>query len=78
MPEDGHKRCARCGESKPASEFFINRRTRDGLQSWCKTCCLKNNNVSRGLKRWRARLEAMDKDLREKLINLAIKIHHGE
>lgn len=32
------KRCPRCGETKPHSEFHLSRRRRDGLQSICKSC----------------------------------------
>ena len=31
------KRCARCGETKPYSEFHKRNRG-DGYQSWCKAC----------------------------------------
>lgn len=32
------KRCSRCEETKPRSEFHRNRRQGDGLQNSCKTC----------------------------------------
>jgi hypothetical protein len=32
------KRCARCGETKPLSEFHIHRGRRDGVQTYCKPC----------------------------------------
>jgi len=32
------KRCPRCGEEKPFSEFAKNRARRDGLQTYCKPC----------------------------------------
>jgi hypothetical protein len=32
------KRCARCGETRPVSDFNRNRTTRDGLQASCQTC----------------------------------------
>jgi hypothetical protein len=32
------KRCPRCGETKPHSEFQLHRGRRDGLQSICKSC----------------------------------------
>jgi len=32
------KRCARCGKIKPASQFSKNRKSKDGLQRWCKEC----------------------------------------
>lgn len=33
-----YKRCPRCNELKPVSEFGKNRAARDGLQGYCKTC----------------------------------------
>lgn len=32
------KRCARCGETKPTTEFGSNRRNPDGLHSYCRSC----------------------------------------
>jgi hypothetical protein len=32
------KVCTRCGEAKEPSLFPPNRRTRDGLSSWCRAC----------------------------------------
>jgi hypothetical protein len=32
------RRCGRCGEIKPSSEFYRNRNAKDGLQSSCKDC----------------------------------------
>ena len=32
------KRCYRCGETKPASEFYHNRGHRDGLSAACRSC----------------------------------------
>lgn len=33
------KRCSKCGELKPPSEFYHSARSSDGAQKWCKTCC---------------------------------------
>jgi len=33
-----NKRCANCGKWKPTSEFHKNRRSKDGLHSYCKSC----------------------------------------
>lgn len=30
--------CVRCGETKPASEFYKDKKTKDGLHSYCKDC----------------------------------------
>ena len=32
------KCCTKCGEMKPASAFYRNRSTKDGLQGHCKQC----------------------------------------
>ncbi len=45
-PEDlagpaDQKRCRRCDQVKPASEFYRDIRNRDGLKSYCKTCDLQ-------------------------------------
>lgn len=32
------KRCSKCKEFKPAEEFNIDRRRKDGLQAYCKPC----------------------------------------
>lgn len=32
------KKCRKCGEVKPASEFYPNERLRDGLHCYCKKC----------------------------------------
>ena len=32
------KTCTRCGEAKKQAEFPRNKRTRDGLGSWCRAC----------------------------------------
>lgn len=32
------KKCGKCKEVKPRSEFALNRSKKDGLQSYCKTC----------------------------------------
>ena len=37
------KRCSKCGETKPVSEFNKNARLKSGLYSWCKTCARANS-----------------------------------
>ena len=32
------KTCACCGETKATSEFYRSRKSKDGLQSYCKSC----------------------------------------
>lgn len=38
-----HKRCTKCGELKPFSEFW-GRGKNGGLESWCKTCKRARNS----------------------------------
>lgn len=38
VPVLASKRCPRCGEAKPVSDFYRNRRTKDGLAAYCKVC----------------------------------------
>lgn len=32
------KKCPKCGEVKPLSEYHKNKNRKDGLQVWCKSC----------------------------------------
>ncbi|MFA5407193.1 MAG: hypothetical protein WC343_00295 [Bacilli bacterium] len=32
------KRCTKCGEEKPLTEFYRDRTKSDGRKSWCKLC----------------------------------------
>jgi hypothetical protein len=36
------KKCTKCGEQKPLSEFSKKHSTKDGLQIQCKSCCCAN------------------------------------
>ena len=38
MTEEPTKRCSKCGEIKPLSEFYRLGRSPDGRQRWCKPC----------------------------------------
>lgn len=38
------KQCRRCKKDRPATEFYKNPRLKDGLQSYCKACCLSVND----------------------------------
>ncbi len=33
-----YKRCSKCGLSKPRTEFYQEKKARDGLHAWCKKC----------------------------------------
>ena len=44
------KTCINCQETKDHSEFWADKRSRDGLQSYCKTC-----SKERGRQRYLAR-----------------------
>lgn len=35
------KTCKKCGETRPALEFYAHASTPDGRHSWCKPCCRK-------------------------------------
>ena len=47
VPE-GMKRCTKCGEIKPVSEFYRNSRAKDGMQFFCKACRHKYYVENRG------------------------------
>lgn len=64
--ENGMKRCSRCGETQPVSEFHHNFGTPDGYQNWCKSCYREVQAVhrarrrERNLARFRAKGEIKD------------------
>lgn len=37
-PPATEKRCRHCETQKPVTDFPANRRTKDGLSSWCRSC----------------------------------------
>ena len=41
------KRCSMCEETKPATEFYWRKASRDGLQGSCKPCCRLGQRRSR-------------------------------
>ncbi|WP_345993743.1 hypothetical protein [Sulfurimonas sp. HSL-1716] len=43
----GVKRCASCGFTKSAGEFYKNKTTKDGLESYCKDCKKSKNGTSK-------------------------------
>lgn len=36
------KNCSKCNQTKPKSEFYNRKKSKDGLHPWCKVCCRKN------------------------------------
>ena len=41
------KTCSKCSKEYPVSDFFKHKQTKDGLHSWCKSCCKEGNEKSR-------------------------------
>lgn len=41
------KKCARCGEIKPVSEFHKDNNMKSGFKSWCKKCVKEEYNLHR-------------------------------
>lgn len=58
--EEPTKRCSKCGEVKPMSEFYKDTRATDGRQSACKHCTYLDNaaRARRALAEKRAKAEA--------------------
>lgn len=63
IEEEILKICTKCGNGKPLSEFGSDKRRKDGLRIWCKTCTRKDNldryhrqdDEKRARHRWAAR-----------------------
>jgi len=58
------KTCIKCGETKPLTEFYRHKKSKDGLRGECKTCCAayarayyaNNRDAARDAnRRWRKR-----------------------
>ena len=41
----GTKRCSRCKQAKPLSEYWVRRKSKDGLTGECKPCCLELQRI---------------------------------
>ena len=39
------KSCCKCNETKPLSEFHLNRRSMDGRHSYCKVCNIRQTRI---------------------------------
>lgn len=61
------KWCPECGDSKTYSDFFTDRRAKDGLTSYCKPCMTRRNAESKSrrargerIQKWRPRRQLLD------------------
>lgn len=45
------KRCSRCGEDKPTSDFYASSKASDGLSYWCKACTKESAKISKSGRR---------------------------
>jgi len=43
MLMSGYKKCSLCKVTKSFSDFYFSKQKKDGYDSWCKKCKLKNN-----------------------------------
>ena len=43
LPNQSHYTCIGCEETKLASEFYVNKKRKNGLQAYCKSCCKEKN-----------------------------------
>lgn len=71
------KRCCRCKEEKPISDFSKNRSSKDGLQPTCRSCCKENmaswytrnkDKVKKNVKEWRARFPDKIRKIRREYV----------
>ena len=59
------KRCCHCKQSKPATEFWRNRHTEDGLARQCKVCNKRPPPGGKHPPNWRRRLEPSELHTRQ-------------
>jgi hypothetical protein len=64
VPDDASKRCSKCGEVKPLTEFYRAKRHPDGHRARCKDCC--NEQRRTGYPAIRERVAAEHRDYRER------------
>jgi hypothetical protein len=43
----GKYKCTKCGKIKPASEFYVDGRKKNGISSWCKSCSMEMAKINR-------------------------------
>ena len=59
------KKCAKCGVTKPITEFNRHSRSKDGLQNWCRDCMKissykSNERIKEGKHKKKIILEAIE------------------
>lgn len=58
------KRCSKCKETKPVSQFYKTKKQPDGFQCWCKVC--KSDDEKRRRRENAEAVHAKDKEYRER------------
>lgn len=53
--EAGMKLCTKCGVTQSTVQFCKHSKTKDGLQSWCRTCAGEASKFNQGMKRQQKR-----------------------
>ena len=53
------KVCRKCGKELPTSEFFTSKKAKDGLHSYCKSCCMEVAKESQRRRREKKKKEEM-------------------
>lgn len=53
------KVCRKCGKELPTSEFFTSKKAKDGLHSYCKSCCMEAARESQWRRREKKKKEEM-------------------
>ena len=71
LEESNKKHCTKCCEAKPLSAFGNNRKTGDGLQSWCKTCQATYRKAYVNTEQGREKMRNARKKWAEKPSNMA-------
>lgn len=79
---ENFKKCSKCGRELPASEFWKNASTEDGLQTYCKECgnvyAKKRKENSGGLKKIYSNPELARFSPRELIAELKARGYTGE